>query len=377
MNEKAYINNLFENYRLSDKAKLIFNKIVKTDRGKKDQVLKDFIRLKKKANLNIALLAIYRQQVNCGFVLSDPLKEKRKKSFFDKKTGVNFILSFNPDRELRKNHKLLIKMGIIEKNIDPEKLINKKNGVACYLCWKNILIQNPLEIIVKIKLNNEYFYIGANFAYITNNHFTIMNSKHIPQIYRKNIIDIATSFIDKTNGNFRVIYNGRAGASITEHEHLQATTEAFPIENIIKGRKILNTKNTDIYNPYYYLPLWLVEGDNMNELADISDKIISEWEKIDENNTINLIFTKNKDKYLIFIFLRDQQKLLSGGKIGAMASFEVGGRIVLSCDKERTMFKKGSLAMIRTFLREIAPENRKSDILKQKISLNLIGGNNE
>jgi hypothetical protein len=377
MNEKKYINKLFENYQLSDKSKLLFNKIVEIGRDKKEKVLQEFTKLKYKEGMSIALLALYRQQVNSGFVLSDPLKENGRKSYYDKKTGVEFIISFNPDRELRKNHKLLIKRGIIAKNIDTDKLINKKNGKPCYLCWKNINIQNPSEVLVKTKLWNEYYYMGANFAYITNNHFTIMNSKHIMQFYRKKILKIAISFIDKTNGIFRIIYNGRAGASIKEHEHLQATTEPFPIEKIIKGEKLFKTKNTDVYNPFYYIPLWIVESDNIKGLTAVSDKIISEWENIDKNNTINLIFNKKGRKYSVYIFLRDQRKLLSKGKTGAMASFEVGGRIVLSSQEEMILFKKGSLLIIKNFLNEVSPKKDNIDILRHRISIDLIGGNHE
>ncbi len=367
MKEREYINKIFDENKLSLKAEKLFKEIINLPVKKREKIINLFLRLKKTAGLDIGLLALYRQQVNCGFVLSDPLKEKKIKEVFDNKTGIKFVLSFNPDRELRKNHKVLIERGIIAKDIDNSKLINKKNGIACYLCWRNILLQNPSEIIIKIKLNNEFFFLGANFAYITNNHFTIMNSKHIPQIYRKKILDIGLSLLDKTKGRFRIIYNGRAGASIKEHEHLQSTTEEFPIEKIDKGEKIMEIENTRIYNPFYYLPLYIFESYNRDKLTDIIDRIISGWKKIDKNNTINLIFLRQNGQYSIFVFLRDQNKLISEGKTGALASFEVGGRMVFSTEQEKKIFDEGSILTINRLLKDISPENEKVEILRKKI----------
>ena len=367
MNEKEYIKKLFDNYNIPKKAKVLFEEIIGSPVDNRKKIIDNLKKIKNISGLDFALLALYRQQVNCGFVLSDPLKEKDIKEFYDKTTGINFIITFNPDRELRKNHKLLIERGIIAKNIDSKKLINKKNGIGCYLCWKNILIQNPSEIIIKIKLEKEYYYIGANFAYITNNHFTIMNSKHIPQIYRKNILNSAISFLDKTGGNFRIIYNGRAGASIKEHEHLQATLEHFPLEEIKKGKVVFKIKDTKVYYPIYYTPLWIVESKKKDILIKLSDKIISEWERSNINNTVNLIFSKKDNIYLVYILLRDQRKLLSKGKTGAMASFEVGGRIVLSTKEEKIIFNTISLQIIKKFLKEISPEKKEIERLRNNL----------
>ena len=102
-----------------------------------------------------ALITIFRQQVQSGFVLSDPICDKQKESkyYLDKQTGINICLQWNPNRELRLNHDLLIERGVIDTDIDQELLINRDDkGKPCYLCSQNIDIHNPIEILFPIEL---------------------------------------------------------------------------------------------------------------------------------------------------------------------------------------------------------------------------------
>lgn len=167
---------------ISQKSRPLFEKIVKTPVEKRGEILKDLGKLKKMSGLKYALLALYKQQVNSGFVLAEILRtiKNAEKEFFDPDTNIKFRFQWNPNRELRKNHALLIERGIV-KNIDKSELIND----GCYLCKANIDKQNPREILLEIEIAGEKLYAGANFAPITNNHFTIMNAVHCPQNYQK------------------------------------------------------------------------------------------------------------------------------------------------------------------------------------------------
>ena len=356
------------------RAKSLFDKIIETHTERRYEILKDIKKLHEINGLAYALLALYRQQVNSGFVLADPLKSQTKKvkNFFDPDTGITFRLQCNPDRELRKRHDLLIERGVIAKNIDNAKLINKdKNGKACYLCKKNIDIQNPGEILLEIDLTGDKYYAGANFAYITNNHFTIMSAEHRHQQYRKKVLEVMNDFIDKTNGHFRAIFNGLAGASIEEHEHLQATTEEFPIEQMKIDEKDIVHKSDDlkVSKPMYYVPVWLVEGQYKDNVERIADRIISAWHKINEQkHTENIISVKSGSLFRTFIILRDKTKLAGDKAVkkGAMAAFETGGNIVLSYEpennirdvNERQTFNNSSLEKIKQLLKEISPEEQ-------------------
>ena len=372
MTEKQYWKEIFEKFRVSDSLKELIFKTVSLPISKKDEILKNIKRIKEGGGLSLALITLFRQQVRCGFVLGDPLKEKEERVLKDKKTGVDFILSWNPDRELRKNHKMLIARGIISKTVDKKKLINiAPNGKPCYLCWKNIKEQNPAEIIFKIRLANEYFYIGSNFAYITNNHFTVMNSKHIPQSFREAIFDFMFSFLDKTDGYFKIIYNGLAGASIKWHEHLQATSEDFPVQKINQGEPVLKKNSFSLYTPYYYIPLFILTGNKKKKIKKMATFIINEWENLSPTHTENLMMLKEGKEFKLYLFLRDSERLAGEGKSGAMASFEVSGRIVLSLKNEdfdeRKIFERAELLWIKKIFSDIKPSEKMVKLLYKRL----------
>ncbi len=371
-----YIEEVHNKFNASDETQSLFENIIELPSNRREDILKDVHVLIEHKGLAYALLSLYRQQVNCGFVLADPLnlKDKAEKMFFDSDTGVTFRMQWNPDRELRKDHELLIKRGVIAEKVDETKLINRdKKNKACYLCKTNIDAQNPGEILLDMDLRGEKYYAGANFAYITNNHFTLMSEEHRPQQYQKKILEVLNDFIDKTDGYFRTIFNGLAGASIEEHEHMQVTTEEFPIERTRIENKSVTYENNDVRvsNPKYYCPLWVAEGTGKRKVEDAADKIISKWHGLDEQHTVNIIATKSDNQYRIFIILRDRSKLAGKGKKGAMASFETGGSIILSYEpkvtigketNERETFDKANLETIKRLLKDITPEKQLTGI---------------
>ncbi|MHC4572776.1 MAG: DUF4922 domain-containing protein [Planctomycetota bacterium] len=377
-----YRGELHRIFDVSDAAKSLFNKIANASTEERELVLRNLGELRKDAGLGYALAALYRQQVNSGFVLADPLSTegKTEKRFFDTRTNITFRLHWNPHRELRKNHALLVERGVVTDNVDETKLINRDNrGTPCYLCKTNIDEQNPGEILLGIRLAGEQFYAGANFAYITNNHFTIMNAEHRPQQYRPEIPEMLNGFVDETDGNFRVIFNGLAGATIEWHEHLQATTEKFPIEEIrIKHEDVVYRSRTSrVSRPDYYIPVWVVEGRNKGEVTGLTDRLIKAWHGLNERgHTENIIAAKSSELYRTFVILRDKSRLASdkAGKKGAMAAFETGGSIVLSYEptsqaddiNEKQTFKNARLETVRQLLKEISPdEQSSSDLLTQ------------
>ncbi len=357
-----YKNILSERFGFTDEFLKEYENAKKFKVSEKDKYVTKLISIENSYGLCAALLLLYKQQVESGFVLADPADTTHKEFYDipDEKTGVNFHIQWNPDRELRKNHKLLIDRGIIASAPDTGKLINKdEQGKACYLCPENIRIQNPAEIIYPVRLTDEEFFLGANFAYLANNHFTLFNKEHRPQLYRKEIIAFLFDFIDKTNGCFRGIFNGLAGASIEHHEHMQVTTEKFPVENINVSPEtvILNNDRIKISQPFYYTSLLLLESTASGVIVKYADAFLTKWHKLNpEYHTENLVAVKHHGRYQLFIFPRDKRKLAGAGKTGAMASFEASGNIVLSdLAVERTTFDNISLASIQNMLDGIKP----------------------
>jgi hypothetical protein len=370
LTEQTYLNRIHRQFGADSGNRKLFSRISSASSEQRKQILRDAAELIKRRGLAYGLLALYRQQVNCGFVLDDPLSPRGKKikRFRDKRTGVEFQVMWDSGRALRKNHKLLIERGIIAGDVDKSRMINiQKDGRPCYLCRQNIALQNPAEIIQPMRLAGEDYFAGANFAYIENNHFTIISARHRRQRYEKHILASLIDFVLKTDGFFRVIFNGLAGATILWHEHLQATTEPFPVESIrIRDKDIVVQKTGfRVSRPFYYLPLWVVEGNNSNAIIEATDHIIVRWQKLNpEKHTENVITAKSGKLFRIFIFLRDTRRQAGKGKFGGMASFECGGSIVLSykpkpgqkgkLDEQRT-FNHADIDTVRRLLAEIKP----------------------
>lgn len=376
---------LRKEFNVADESISLFEKIIGFPTAKRREILEMMDVLAKGADLSYALIALFRQQVKCGFVVADPLSFHviDQKAFYDPDTNITFCLQWNPYREMRLNHLQLIERGVISNNVDQDKLINKdKNGKACYLCKTNIDEQNPNEILFPINLANEGFYMGANFAFITNNHFTVINAKHLPQQYRKGVIEALSDFVDQTDGYFRAIFNGLAGASIKEHEHLQATPEELPIEKIrVEDRDIIfKDKDITVLRPKYYLPVLIIEGEDKTKTNIVADSIISEWVKLDAQlNTVNIISTKISDKKLFrtFVILRNKSKLAGRGKRGAMAAFETGGNIVLSCRSnldghnevdEKHTFDNANLDIVKQMLKDVSPAEESCSCLARLLA---------
>jgi len=345
-------------------------KIVFASFLEKEQLMKDLQFLWEKYSLDLVLKIVYLQQLKSGFILSDPanyFKAENQNSFYDPDTQIRFLVQWNPERALRKNHKILIKRGIIKEHIDTNALINKdKKGKACYLCKKNIDLQNPKEIVLPLKLDEELFYIGANFASISDNHFTVFHHQHRPQKYRKKILSIMMDFLNKTNGVFRIIYNGLAGASIEAHEHFQTTSIQFPVESIKCSDQniIYKHKDVQVIKPDYYLPLWIFEGKKESDLICLLGHFIRYWHSLKSHeHTENILGIKIGSLFRFFIFLRERSKLKVPGKAGALATFEASGLFVFSEFSENTIGEKSkknffsslSLDIMKNMLKKIAP----------------------
>jgi len=350
----------------------ICKKIVFASFLEKEQLMKDLQFLWGKYSLDLVLKIVYLQQLKSGFILSNPanyFKAENQNSFYDPDTQIRFLVQWNPERAMRKNHQLLIKRGIIQNHIDETKLINKdKEGKPCYLCKKNIDLQNPKEIVLPLTLDGERFYVGANFASISDNHFTIFHKQHRPQKYRKKIFSIMTDFLNQTGGSFRIIYNGLAGASIEAHEHFQTTSIRFPVESIKYSDQniIYKHKDVQITKPDYYLPLWIFEGKKESELICLLDYFIRYWHSSKpDDHTENILGIKMDSLFRFFIFFRERSKLKVIEKTGALATFEASGLFVFSEFSKNTIGRKSrkdffsslTLDIIKNMLKGIAPND--------------------
>jgi len=312
-------------------------------------------RLADEAGLAVALRALFRQQVRSGFVLFDPGAGGEHRVLEDEVDDARFVVQWNPERRLRLDHDILMERGIVCPTDVP--LINPDaRGVPCYLCRHNIEHQNPAEVLLGLELGSIPFYLGANFAPIGAHHFTVMSAEHEPQRYQRGLLEAALDLIDRTNGEFRVLYNGRAGASIEAHLHLHATTTELPVEAATSDDHIELSK-VALRRPAYPTPLWLLESASAAALIETGDEMLRRWHALDpEHHSENLLITRTAGEYRLFIYPRDRRRRTAPGRRGALASFELSGLIAIPRVEDRAVFESVRAADMRALIGGVAPE---------------------
>lgn len=330
--------------------------------GNHDRLAKAVKRLARMAGLETALRALFRQQVKTGYVLFDPIAPGllSEKNLAASSTQITLKLQWNPQRELRLNHQLLLERGVIAGDIDQSKLINRNAaGLACYLCPHNIALQSPGETCLPLTLNSEPYILGANFAPITDNHFTVIPHTHRPQRYHRGILQAGFDLVDATDGAFRALFNGRAGASILEHEHLHASDAALPIESLDSATaSTAHRKGTAIVSrPDYPLPLWLIEGSERADVIDLGHRLINAWQTLNpQRHSENLLMTLRGDRYRLFVIPRDLTRLTAPGRTSAMGCFEAAGLIVFSRPSDRVLYDRANQDSVHNLMASLTPE---------------------
>lgn len=300
------------------------------------------------------LTAGYRIQMNEKAFLADPQINAETKLFYDPATQVRFTASWLPHRGKRANANTYIAKGLM-RDADTSELINDE----CALCAHNISLKFAKQVLINLNFNDEMWVFTPNPAWSVPYHYTLMPLEHRPQIYEQGIVSVGLSVLDKVGDNLSIIYNGDAGASIKEHIHLQAFPSHLPVEDIAISQDdcIFSNKTASIYVPEYDTPVLITEGHDRVAVEKLSHEVASQWLAHDERNTLNLLFTRTDDSYRVFLFLRDRNRIIAEGKSGMMASFEVGGMVVLSEDDERPYFEDITLAKIKHLIRQIAPDS--------------------
>ena len=338
-------------------APALFEQIRQAPLELREWIVADLARLHRQAGLSWALRALFRQQVACGYVLFDPaapamLAEKR---FTVPGETIELRLQWNPQRELRLDPALLIERGVVAK-VEPEQLINRTEAGGCYLCAHNIALQSPAEILFPLTLNDEPYLLGANFAPITDNHFTVIPSTHRPQRYHPGLLRAGFELAAASSGVFRALFNGRAGASILAHEHLHTTDTRLPVEDLAVGDACFRQGDLRVSQPDYPLPLWLVEGNDAETVIKTGDRLIQAWRRRDPaRHSENLLMTVDAGLYRLFIVPRDLDRLTAPERTAAMASFEAAGLIVLSHPTEQRLFEAADAGLARQLLAALTP----------------------
>ena len=299
-------------------------------------------------DLATMLIELWARQGREGFLLSEPgVGASDLREWPDEQCGVGFRFRWLPHREIRGDVGELERRGIINADRDESGLFCDERDVKerpCFLCRRNIEVVFSKEELLALSLAGGEYFAGANFAWIAENHFTVMAAEHVDQRYDRGVLEAMLDLHRQTGGEFRVLFNGPgAGASIAWHLHFQITTESMPIESLAVGAEAAYPTVVRRY---------VIDGEKG---VDEAHEFGQGWVADDvENHTVNLLVATVGGEVNVFVFPRDVRQATAAGK-GLVGGFEVAGDFVLSSAAERVTFENSSAEMARGILGEIRP----------------------
>jgi hypothetical protein len=298
-------------------------------------------------SLDALLSRVWRDQGRDGFLLGDPSAgDTEVHRDRDPESQVRFRFRWLPHREVRADVAELEARGILDPNRDESGLFRDPRDTAgrfCFLCAANIRECNPKEELIPVRLAGTEYYAGANFAWISNEHFTVMAADHVDQRFSDHTLHAMLDLHAQTNGTFRVIYNGAyAGATIPWHLHYQVTSEPFPVEELDAGHD----------DRYPTAVRRFAAGDG----TDAALAYAADWTgRNPDHHRVNVLVAGERPAPTIFVFARDTRKSHAAAK-GLMGGFEVCGDLVFSEAHTRPLFERADAILARSLLGEIRPD---------------------
>jgi len=295
------------------------------------------------------LITTWRFQGRDGFLLSDPDAEDIEvRNIRDPVSGVSFRFRWLPHRETRTDIAELERRGILNPDRDETTLFRDSrdpSGRFCFLCEDNIRECNPMEEMIPMDLAGRCYFAGANFAWISRNHYTIMAAEHIDQDFTPHVLEAMIELHTRAEGRFRVLYNGAyAGATVPWHLHYQITTDEFPVERLPAG--------ADASYPTAVQRVAVA-----NRTGEDAYEVAMQWIGRDpQHHRVNLLIAGPIDEPTAYVFARDIRKSHAKEK-GLMGGFEVCGDLVYSEPDKRDLFLHASAELARRVLEEIRPDD--------------------
>ena len=294
--------------------------------------------------LDEVLSATWQDQADVGFLLSDPASADIEiRTFPDPVSGLAFRFRWLPHREVRSDVAELERRGILSPDRSEVPLFcdsRDPSGRHCFLCVDNIAVCHPLEELVPMQLAGRDYAAGANFAWIGNDHYTVMPVDHVDQDFTPHVLDAMVDLHTQTDGSYRVLYNGAdAGATIPWHLHYQITTDRLPVEDLAPGAE-------DAY------PTTLVRFTDVAAATGY----VEEWQADDpEHHRLNILVAGPAGGAVIHVVPRDARKTHAPEK-GLIGGFEVCGDLVYSEPDTRPQFDGASADMARRIIAAVQPE---------------------
>lgn len=298
------------------------------------------------ASLADVLAGVWSEQSRDGFLLTSPDDARIEiREVDDPVSGVRFRFRWLPHRELRTDVGELEARGILNPARDEASLFRDPrdgSGRFCFLCPANIRECNPMEQLIPIRLAGVDYYAGANFAWISQDHFTVMAADHTDQVFDSDGLAAMLDLHARAGGRFRVVYNAPdAGATIPWHLHFQITSESFPIEKLPPGHE----------EDY---PAALERFSAMSD-TEAALEFVSEWEQRDpDHHRVNVMVAGPASSPTIHVIARDTRLSHAPGK-GLMGGFEACGDFIYSEPGARHVFEQASGNIARSLLTAVRP----------------------
>lgn len=256
--------------------------------------------------------------------------------------GFNIKVQFNPGRIISSAAK------VDEKSIKERK---------CFLCF-NHLPEEQKGVLYK----NNYLILCNPFP-IFNEHFTLPNIEHLPQLIDDSFF-ILLDFSKDLGKYYTVFYNGpKCGASAPDHLHFQAGNKFFmPIdseyESVITslGTPLIEGKHLKVFAVEGYLRRFIsIESANKEKIIKAFDVFYSILEKISsrgEEPMMNILSFYENNKWRVLIFPRSRHRpsyYFAEGDDNILlspAGVDMGGTLITPLEKDFNKITKDQIADI-------------------------------
>ena len=274
--------------------------------------------------------------------------------------GFNIKVQFNPGRIISSSAKV------------DEISINSRK---CFLCY-NHLPKEQKGILYKKK-----YLILCNPYPIFNEHFTIANVEHLPQLIEDSF-NIPLSLSRDLGKDYTVFYNGpKCGASAPDHLHFQAGNKFFmPIdseyENIktTLGEKITDNENLRVYAVDNYLrKFFSFESGSKEIIIKAFDKFYSIYEKVTakgEEPMMNILFGYENEIWKVIVFPRSKHRpsyyFAKGDEniLISPAGVDLGGVLITPLEKD---FKKITKEIIADIYSQVTITTEYFEFMKKSL----------